>query len=446
MNGFKIAVTGDSIINRRISVQQDPGFLSLVNVLRNADVSYTHFESNIHDYDGPEVYPAAEAGWTWMRSPRFVADELKWAGFDMVSHASNHCLDYSYGGLFSTWKALDEAGLVHAGTGRNLGEAREPKYLETPKGRVALISMSSTFTGWARAGETRQDVKGRPGLNPLRYYYSADRTIIETVKDLAYKMGWGIANNGKEWYFNPPGLMMAIQRFVERDEPGITTVVDEDDAAGNLKAIKEAARQADHVIVALHSHEMHPEKGLNVPAEFVQSFAKSCIDAGASVFVGQGSHAPLRGIEIYNGKPIFYDPGDFFAMSSTVTRLPADFFARPGYKPELKNGHATTADGFDARDALPKPLNPPGGHFAVKVFGSIIPVCTFNETGEFTELVLYPVTMDHKPRSTGGIPRLAEGELGEQIIEYLGELSAPFGTHVEYSDGKGIIRLKHPVK
>lgn len=446
MKDIKIAVTGDSIINRRISVVEDPNFLALVKVLREADVSYTHFESLIHDFDGPEVYPAAEAGWTWMRSPRYVAEELKWAGFNMVSHASNHALDYSYGGLFSTWKALDDAGLVHAGTGRNLGEAREPKYFETAKGRVALISITSTFYSWSRAGETRQDVKGRPGVNPLRYYFSADRSIIETVKDLAYKMGWGIANNGKEWYFNPPGLMMAIQRFVERDEPGITTVVDEDDAAGNLKAIQEARRQADYVVVTLHSHEMHPVKGLNVPAEFVQSFAKSCIDAGAHMFVGQGSHAPSRGIEIYNGKPIYYDPGDFFAMSSTVTRLPADFFARPGYNPDLKNGHATTADGFDARDALPRPLNPPGGHFAVKVFGSIIPVSTFNDAGELTEIVLYPVTMEHRPRSTGGIPKLAEGELGKQIIEYLGELSAPFGTTIEYCDGKGLIHVKQPVQ
>lgn len=57
MKDIKIAVTGDSIINRRISVVEDPNFLALVKVLREADVSYTHFESLIHDFDGPEVYP-----------------------------------------------------------------------------------------------------------------------------------------------------------------------------------------------------------------------------------------------------------------------------------------------------------------------------------------------------------------------------------------------------
>ena len=75
-----MAVTGDCIINRRISVHTEERFLSMINVIRDADVAYTHLETLIHDYEGPEIYPAAEAGFTWMRSPRFVVDELKWAG------------------------------------------------------------------------------------------------------------------------------------------------------------------------------------------------------------------------------------------------------------------------------------------------------------------------------------------------------------------------------
>jgi poly-gamma-glutamate capsule biosynthesis protein CapA/YwtB (metallophosphatase superfamily) len=62
------------------------------------------------------------------------------------------------------------------------------------------------------------------------------------------------------------------------------------------------------------------------PAKLVTNFARSCIEAGADVFIGQGSHAKPRGIELYKKRPIFYDPGDFIGMSNTVTRLPADFF------------------------------------------------------------------------------------------------------------------------
>ena len=85
---INVSLSGDSIISKKISVCREENFLKLIDVIREADVAYTHLETNILNYSDPEVYPAAEAGWTWMRSPMFLADELKWAGFDIVSHAS----------------------------------------------------------------------------------------------------------------------------------------------------------------------------------------------------------------------------------------------------------------------------------------------------------------------------------------------------------------------
>jgi len=114
------------------------------------------------------------------------------------------------------------------------------------------------------------------------------------------------------------------------------------------------------VLVHLHNHEWDPEKGLSAPAKFITDFARACIDAGADVFIGQGSHSRLRGIELYKNKPIFYDPGDFMSMSDTVERLPADFYSSPGLSAEIRSCKATPADAFDARKALPKPLNPLG--------------------------------------------------------------------------------------
>ena len=441
---FSVAVTGDSIVNRRLSVYNEDRFLSMIKVLREADVSYTHLETLIHDYDGPEVYPAADAGWTWMRSPSFMAEELKWAGFDIVSHASNHSLDYSYGGLISTWKALDEAGLPYAGTGKTLGDAREAAYLDTGKGRAALISMTSSFNGWTRAGETRRDVKGRPGVNPLRYHFMVDSDTMEMIKQLAFKFGWWITQAENAWLFNPPGLHNTICKFVEGSEPGIVPVADEDDVEGNLRSIRNAKRQADTVLVHLHIHEWDPEQGLDTPPKFVPLFARTCIDAGADAFIAQGSHSPLRGIEIYKNKPIFYDPGDFMGMSNTVTRLPSDFYWRAGYSPEARKWEATTADAFDARMPLlypEKQLSPPGGYFSAPVPGAIIGVCSFGEGGELVELKIYPVTLLHEPRPQSGRPMLADEDMAKKIIDYLGELSAPYGTKIEYKDGIGRVKL-----
>lgn len=374
-----VAVTGDTILNRRVSVSKEARFLSIVDILRNADVAYTHLETLIHDYDGPELYPAAEAGYTWMRSPRFVTDELKWMGFSIMSHASNHCMDYSYGGLLSTLQALDEAGIVHAGTGRHLGEAREPAYLETSCGRVALVSMCSSFSGWARAGEARRDVKGRPGLNPLRFFYTADGNTLTALKQFAPKLGWWVLKDDRAWFFHPAGLHHTVYKFVEGDEPGIHTVAEDDDVIGNLQSIRDARRQADLVLVHVHNHEWNPQKGLWSPPEFVVNFARLCIDTGADVFIGEGSHAPLRGIEIYKNKAIFYDPGDFIVMNNTITRLPSDFYSRVKSGLAVPPWEATTADALDARQSLPPPLNPAGGYYSAPVIGAIVGVCTFTE-------------------------------------------------------------------
>ena len=436
---FTLAVTGDAIINRRISRYTDKQFLSLIKIIQDTDVGFTHLETLIHDYDEPEIYPAAEAGWTWMRSPRGVVDDLKWAGFKMVSHASNHSLDYSYGGLYSTWKALKEADLPYAGTGRNLGEARKPAYLDTPKGRVALISMTSSFTGWAKAGDARTDLQGRPGLNPLRFYYEVDADTLDMVKKLAAKLGWVIENYGKTWLFNNPGTHMALTKFVVGDKPGASMVVDESDAEGNLRSIRDARRQADWVLVHLHNHEWDPEKDLAVPPEFVTLFARDCIDAGADAFLGQGSHAKPRGMEIYKKKPIFYDLGDFFGMSNTVERLPSDFFMRPGYDEEVRSWKATLADGLDARISLP--TVPGGAAGASEVTGGAVAVCSFGSEGSLVELKLYPFALVSKPRSKSGIPMMAEGEAARKIIGRIDELSAPFGTKIEFKDGIGIVKI-----
>lgn len=438
--GVTFTIAGESIINRRISVLTEDRFLSLIKIIREGDVAFTHLETMIHDYDGPEVYPAAEGSGIWQRSPRWVTDELKWAGFQLISLAHNHVMDYSYGGLYSTLDALDKAGLVHAGAGMNLAEAREPAYLETSKGRVALISMCVSFLGWTRAGEARRDLKGRPGLNPLRFHYTADLNTIENLKHFAFKMGWQVMKVGKMWLFSPACSMMAFIKFTERDEPGISTVADEDDVEGNLRAVRDAARQADYVLVHLHSHESHPDKGADVPAVFIPPFAKACIDAGAHIFIGEGRESP-KGIEIYKGKPIFYGPGGLMGMSFTVTRHPADYYARPGYSPEIRRGDATPADGYDVRETYPKFLNPPGLPPSTIYDGAVISHCSLGEDGKLTEMKIYPFTVVRKPRSRCGLPLLADGKAAERIISHVGELSTPYGTKIEYKDGAGFVKL-----
>src|SRR5687768_9769191 len=163
---MSMALTGDAIITQRLRPYREPEFLQLIELIRGADVAFTNVEMLFHDYEG---HPMASSGGTYMRAEPELAKELTWAGFDIGGLANNHTGDFGVESLYATTRALDAAGLVHAGTGENLQQAREARYTDTAKGRVALISCSSTFTPHSVAGVQRADMRGRPGLNPLRF-------------------------------------------------------------------------------------------------------------------------------------------------------------------------------------------------------------------------------------------------------------------------------------
>src|SRR6266536_525183 len=165
-NSFTIALTGDSLITMKLSVHTDPPFLKMIDLIRGADVAFTNLEMLLHDY---EPYPSTESGGTYMRADPAIAKELVWAGFKMVARANNHTGDYGVEGARLTTRHVAAAGLVQAGFGESLREAREAKFLDTDKGRVALISTSSSFPDQSRAGVSWGDTRARPGLNPLRF-------------------------------------------------------------------------------------------------------------------------------------------------------------------------------------------------------------------------------------------------------------------------------------
>ena len=160
-----IAVVGDAMISRRMRAFRELHFLKLVEIIRNADVSIANLEFLFHDY---------ESSWQWTRGTYTRSDpknlnELKWMGFDAVLTANNHAYDFSEGGFLTTLRHLEEVDLPHAGGGPDLDHSRAPAYIDSPRGRVAVMSASSTFTDVSRAGPGRPDFPGRPGINALRH-------------------------------------------------------------------------------------------------------------------------------------------------------------------------------------------------------------------------------------------------------------------------------------
>ncbi|HEX9626388.1 MAG TPA: CapA family protein [Acidiferrobacterales bacterium] len=87
--------------------------------------------------------------------PDAVAPALKRAGFNVVSLANNHTLDYGVDGLADTMAALDAAGIAHAGAGMNLAAARRPAVLTIDGTRVAVLAYSLTLPESFFAGRER---------------------------------------------------------------------------------------------------------------------------------------------------------------------------------------------------------------------------------------------------------------------------------------------------
>lgn len=461
--GPEIAVSGDTMLNRRVTVCKKNSVRDYLGLFDEADIGFTHFEMLMHDYDDEEVYPRFEAGGSWMRAPGYVADELDELGVDIVSLPSNHALDYSFGGLFSTWDELDRVGIKHAGTGKNLATASAPTFVETSEARVALISMTTSFVDAHRAGEARRDLKGRPGVNPLDYYHGVDRETRETISEMAEQMGWWITQRGDHWLYNPPGATRTTpQRFIESEDVSgsFEPVVDEQDRRRNLNSVEEATAQADIVLVHIHTHAWDPDEDLTVPATFLPPFTRECIDAGADIVVCQGTHSPLRGVEVYDSQPIFYDPGDLFYMSGTITKQPNEYYERYADELDTSIARSRPIDAYEARgminDLGPGETdendpdgtyfggqihNPPGGYFASKVIGNIIPVCRF--TGDFNleSITLYPGKLMQSPQLYSGVPERVYGDEAEEIITFVDGLSDRYDADITYEDGVGHVEI-----
>lgn len=428
---FSIALTGDSIITRPLSVYDEPEFLSMIELIRSTDVAFTNLEVLFHDY---EPYPMAESGGTWMRAAPELADELAWAGFDLVSLANNHTGDYGVEGMQLTMKYVREAGLVGAGAGNSLAEAREAKFLETAKARVALVSVASSYRPHMAAGPSRDNVPPRPGLNPLRISttYQLPSDEFASMRSVGEALGLFIDQDG-----NPTGtdedrpgeFRLFRQWFARGDVAAIRTKANQRDVEAIAAVVNNASRLADYVIVTIHAHEQLGRR--EVPAEFLQPFARAMIDAGADMFVGHGPHV-LRGIELYAGKPILYSLGDFMFQNETLLRLPVDNYASYDLGEE-----AHVADFNDQRydnDTKGFPSNP-------EIWEAVIAVPVFNGDA-LKEMALYPITLGHGlPRQVRGRPVFAEGELAEKIIDDLRERSAPYGVTIQMRRGVGYVDL-----
>lgn len=430
MTEMTFAATGDSFITTD-HVANNTDSRRLSTLLGDSQVRFTNLETTVHRGGHP---PAAESGGAWAVAPPSVLDSIRGYGFNLISWANNHALDYSIGGLLETGQHLEDAGLAAAGAGENLAAASRPRFLETPAGTVALIAVTSTYAVSAAAGAQRSDHSGRPGINPLRFktVYEIPKEALSWVQRISEETG---INAKAELHVElglrlPPatGTQMLgglefreAERFAQRTEPA------PNDLARIGKSISEAKKQADYVLVSIHSHEMD-DGGLDRPAEFLRTFARYCIESNADAVIGHGPHV-LRGIEVYRGRPILYSLGNFIFENEKMETQPADFYSGLGLSAEN-----SVAELFNARSS-----NDTRGFIRdPRVWRSIIATWAYDESG-LTRLELHPITLSSKGSTRKrGRPSLSEDPIAlNDVIR----LSEEFETSFQIVDGRAVLNL-----
>lgn len=237
-------------------------FQQVAPTLRQADFAFCQLEANISERGVrlPQVRHTT-------RLQRAAATALKEAGFNIVSFAGNHCMDWGHEAFSDTVNALQEESLTVLGVGQNITEARQPRIVEKNGVRVAFLAYSSILpmNFWAE--------ENRPGCAPMR-----------------------------AWTHYEP---------IEPDQPGtpcrIHTFPHDGDLEQLVADIKTARGSADVVIMSIHwGIHFIPA----VIADYQRIVAHAAIDAGADLILGHHAHI-LKGVEVYKGKPIFYSLCNF---------------------------------------------------------------------------------------------------------------------------------------
>lgn len=259
-------VVGGDIMTNGISGSTNP-FTAIAPIVRKADLAYANLEIPLTTANTrtPRKTPAELA-----RHAQFIlkgdpahAPQIKAAGFDFVSLANNHAMDYRSHGLSQMLKLLNKNGIGHAGAGANLDGALRPAIVNVNGLKVGLIS----FLGFQNNG-----------------------SLVKCTPAKPKSMGIAVLMNG--------GKIDSAARKRIADY------------------VAAARGKCDLLFVALH----WGIERTTVPIRYQVDMARAFIDSGADGVIGAHPHV-LQGTEVYHGKPIFYSLGNLCSPLPASTAL-----------------------------------------------------------------------------------------------------------------------------
>jgi poly-gamma-glutamate synthesis protein (capsule biosynthesis protein) len=182
----------------------DYPFALVADALRGADMAVANLECAVSDQGEPLAKSYR------FRAPPPAAAALAAAGFDLVTLANNHAMDYGSRGLEDTLDLLAEAGVAHVGAGLNAGAARAPAILQRSGLRVAFLGYADVPVesgGWdARSVIASEDAPGIAWADPEQI--AGDVAAARSQADVVVVL----VHSGFEYYDLPNPIQITIGR------------------------------------------------------------------------------------------------------------------------------------------------------------------------------------------------------------------------------------------
>ena len=346
--------------------REDPPsiFRHVSGFLNQGDIRFCQLETNFSTRGTP--LPQARLP---MRAHPDSARALRDAGFQVVSFASNHCMDFGQEAFFDTIDAIKTNGMELIGAGRNIAEARRPAILQSNATRIAFLAYNSIlpFGYWAETD--------RPGCAPMRAW-----TFYEQVEP------------------DQPGSRCRIHTFPHKS-----------DLRAMAEDIESVKSEADIVILSIHW-------GIHfVPAQladYQRETARKAIDCGADLILGHHPHI-LKGIEVYKGKAIMYSLGNFAIEQPSA-------FMKDLYETERHREIEELNPHWDEKREYPLPP---------ETRKSMIFKCVISEK-RIRHISFLPVYLTD--RSEPEIMKSGD-ERFENVVRYIDEITSDQGIHTRFT-------------
>jgi poly-gamma-glutamate synthesis protein (capsule biosynthesis protein) len=270
--------------------------------LAAADIRFAQVERVYSDRGSLQVH----SGGAHSRVKPQFASVFEDCGFNVVSVASNHAMDWGADALLDTVALFRARGMHVIGAGENLREARRPAIVEKNGIKIAFLAYCSILREGYAAG------REKPGIAPLRAHT----------------------------YYEPFDYQAGVP-------PRVVTVPYEEDLAGLIEDVGAARQSADVVVLSLHWGVHFIPR---VIADYQVTVADAAFKAGVDLILGHHAHTP-KAIGVHQGKACFYSLSNFIMSSTAKSPQKAAEFERQ-YGVVLDPDYPHLSYGTDAKRSL----------------------------------------------------------------------------------------------